>query len=157
MVKSVGISASRYRLPVEQERAFYWTVVGFIREGATEVHHGACTGGDEFIHNALAGRFQVWLHVHPPVDKKFSAEASLKSDIRMVMHEAKVYAVRNQDIVDLADVLVAAPQYPEDHCKSARSGTWQAVRKADAAGKLVLIIEANGEVHPYERKPATER
>jgi predicted Rossmann fold nucleotide-binding protein DprA/Smf involved in DNA uptake len=49
--------------------------------------------------------------------------------------------IRNQEIVDLSDVLIAFP------IKSS-GGTWDSVRKAQKAGKRVLVFE----VTPTEKK-----
>jgi hypothetical protein len=89
------------------------------------------------------------------VDKKFSAFDGLMRHSRRVNHEPKVYAERNQDIVDASDVLLAAPEFPEKDDKSKRSGTWQTVRKADAAGKLVLVVDASGKVGVYKNGDIT--
>jgi hypothetical protein len=149
-INSVGVTATREPLSEPQSHAFYHEVLKQIRAGATEVHHGACTGGDAFIHWHIAEMPSIWLHVHPPVDPKHSAMASLKRSVRRVDHEPKTYAERNGDIVEAADVLVAAPRYPEKDPKSARSGTWQTARKAKAADILTIIVDyVDGKVWVY--------
>jgi hypothetical protein len=139
-IKSIGVSATREALSESQQHAFFDLLMQYYRTGATEVHHGACTGGDAFIH-MQASRLLLTTHVHPPTIKTHSAEAFLLRHPRRVDHEAKPYGERNDDIVEAADVVIIAPRYPEKHEHSKRSGTWQTARKAKAAGKLVRVAD----------------
>jgi hypothetical protein len=152
-ITSIGVTGTREKLMAAQEHNFFDLLIRGVRRGATEVHHGACTGLDQFTHHHMSTQLVI-THVHPPTDKKFSAESVLLRHPRRVDHEAKPYGERNQDIVDEADVLFGAPKFPEDHPQSKRSGTWQTIRKADAAGKLVLYADGNGDVYRYEREAA---
>jgi hypothetical protein len=154
-ITSAGVSGTRDNMPVEQQHAFFDLILQQLRSGATELHHGACTGADAFAHFHMISQAGVITHVHPPTDKKCSAEGSLMRHSRRVDHEAKPYGERNDDIVAAIDVLVAAPAYPEDDPRSKRSGTWQTIRKADAAGKPVFIAAADGSQYMYQpRKTA---
>lgn len=149
-ITSVGVSGTRGDMPIEQQHAFFDLILRQLRSGATQLHHGACTGADAFAHFHMISQAGVITHVHPPADKKCSAEPSLMRHSRRVDHEAKAYGERNDDIVRAIDVLVAAPQYPEKDPRSKRSGTWQTIRKAAAAGKPVFIADADGSQYPYE-------
>jgi hypothetical protein len=157
-VTSVGVSGTRENMTAEQQHAFFDLILQQLRNGATELHHGACTGADAFAHFHMISQAGVITHVHPPADKKCSAENSLMRHSRRIDHEAKPYAERNDDIVRSIDVLVAAPQYPEKDPRSKRSGTWQTIRKAHAAGKPVFIADADGSQYPYEpgKVPASD-
>lgn len=150
MVKSVGVTGTRETLSNPQQHAFFDTVLQFIRQGATEVHHGACVGADAFIHFHFINQPNVWVHVHPPTNTQYSAMLQLQRGVRRVDYEPKTYADRNGDIVEAGDVLVAAPRFPEKDERSKRSGTWMTVRKGKAAGKLVLIVDyEDGNVWKY--------
>ncbi len=49
------------------------------------------------------------------------------------------YRDRNLAIVAASRSLIAFPEYPEEHRKSRRSGTWQTIRLARAAGIPVTV------------------
>lgn len=144
---SVGVTGTRDNMPPEQEHAVFDLLVKAVRAGATEFHHGACTGMDAFTHY-VTSQFPVTTHVHPAtgVDARYSAMDRLLRHVRRVDHEAKPTAERNQDIVDASGRLIAAPKLPESDPASKRSGTWQTIRKARAAGKPVTIVDADGNV-----------
>ncbi len=92
-------------------------------------HHGDCIGADYQAHWIVCGKMVI--HVHPPVDKKKAA--GLSGHYRW---PAKEYLLRNRDIVDACDLLIAAPSGPE----KLRSGTWSTVRYARKVGKPVHIL-----------------
>jgi hypothetical protein len=151
-VRSIGVSGTRENLSMAQQHALFRLLIDQIRDGATEVHHGACVGADAFVHFHMQTQ-QVTTHVHPPVDDKFSAMSHLMRHNRRLDYAPKPYAERNQDIVDAADVLLAAPRWPENDPKSKRSGTWQTIHKAAAKGILVMIADNDGNTFPYEAPP----
>lgn len=133
----------------DQSHAFFDIIIQHIREGAREIHHGACTGSDAFVHHHM--QFQmVETHVHPPTDKKYSAMDFLIRHNRRIDHEPATYAVRNQAIADASDILIISPRYPEKDDRSKRSGTWQTARMAVKVGKPVIVVDYDdGRVHPY--------
>ncbi len=151
-IRSIGVSGTREQMSDDQAHAFFNALIEEVRlmpPGEGEVHHGACDGTDAFTHFHMIQQ-QVMTHVHPPTDKKCSAVDHLMRHNRVVMHDPKPYAARNQDIVDASQKLIAAPRYPEKDERSKRSGTWQAVRMAVKAGKPVTIVDyEDGKVHPY--------
>ena len=57
------------------------------------------------------------------------------------MHPAKDYLVRNHDIVDVCDVLVATPGQKEEQI---RSGTWATIRYARKIRKQIIIVYPDG-------------
>jgi len=71
------------------------------------------------------------LSILPQIQKK-RAFCEGYSEIR----EEKPYPVRNRDIVDESDMMVACPGGPEE----LRSGTWSTIRYAHKQGKEVLIL-----------------
>lgn len=124
-------------------------------EGAT-FHHGDCLGADEQA-DAIAWRYGLQRHIHPPVDPKLRAYCHRirELDNGDRLYSEKPYLDRNRDIVDACDVLVAAPkerpfgldavpgQWP-------KGGTWHTVRYAQRTRKPIVIVWANGSV---ERLP----
>lgn len=102
---------------------------------------GDCIGADAQANYAAVtmGQHPV-IHVFPPDNPKLRAWTSM-DDMFTVVHEEKSYAARNQDIVDFADVLVAAPKsYQEQQ----HSGTWQTIRMAWKANKVVFVLGPKG-------------
>jgi hypothetical protein len=101
---------------------------------------GGCTGGDAFIGRWLfrnrpgaehvvivpANKSQVdpwWLTVAGPVTV-------------IPMPAGTTYADRNARLVAEGTMVDGFPAYPEHDPRSARSGSWQAIRMARKAGKL---------------------
>lgn len=95
-------------------------------------HHGNCIGADKQAADTAAG-FGWEIHSHPCNIPFMQAETDAD-----VVYEIKSPHVRNQDIVDACDLLIAAPK---SMVASARSGTWDTIRRAYHSGKPVAILE----------------
>lgn len=120
--------------------------------GPTEAHHGCCIGADHEFHGLL-GYSHAKVHGHPPLNTSKMAPCDCD-----VMHEPKDYLVRNHDIVDATEWLIAAPKGPEVK----RSGTWSTIRYARKLGRPISIVWPNGEItregeHPLLRKALPPR
>lgn len=111
----------------------------------SEAHHGLCVGADEEF-DAMLGYADksCIVHGHPPINTAKMAK-NCQCD---VMHEPEEYLVRNRDIVDATDWLIAAPKGPEEQ----RSGTWSTVRYARRLGRPVTIVWPDGSI-TRERVP----
>lgn len=105
---------------------------------AQEVHHGCCVGADALAHDICRER-AIDVVVYPPDDHKHVYAMGLKADRLM---PEKPYLLRNRDIVDSVDRLIAVPSAPE----RLRSGTWATVRFARNLGKQVTILWPDGSV-----------
>lgn len=101
-----------------------------------EAHHGCCVGADAEFHDML-GYSHAKVHGHPPLNTSKMARCHCD-----VMHPAKDYLVRNHDIVDACEWLIAAPKGPEEQ----RSGTWATVRYARKVGRPISIVWPDGNV-----------
>ena len=97
---------------------------------ATELHHGDCIGSDAQAH-VIAMTLGVRTVIHPPDDGRKRAFCQADE-----AREPRPYLVRNRNIVDATDALIAAPDGPERR----RSGTWATIRYARKIGKPVTII-----------------
>lgn len=129
----VGFTGTREGMTHQQARA----VSAFLEVGgATEFHHGDCVGADADAH-ALALLAGVPVVLHPPTEPK--ARAFCK-DAVMVWPEAP-YITRNHQIVDVCDVLIAAPAQAQEVL---RSGTWATVRYARKQGVRVVVVPPQG-------------
>ncbi len=129
---NIGITGTRYGTTHEQLQE---GVLIILREEPDEVHHGDCVGADAEVHHAVG--YDQWIVKHPPIDSKHRAwcEGGLCRD-------PLPYHVRNHNIVDETDLLLAFPDGPE----RLRSGTWSTVRYAEATGKPVTIIYPDGRI-----------
>ena len=102
-----------------------------------EFHHGDCIGGDCLAH-ALVRYFKphTKIHIHPcNIDSK---RAYCYPDR---IYDVKRPLVRNQDIVDVCDVLLACPAQPEEIL---RSGTWSTIRRGwqkfgKDSGRVIIL------------------
>ena len=108
--------------------------VAFLITGENEFHHGDCVGADEQAHHIAEIR-KVPIVKHPSTNGKKRAFCKGGKEVK-----PKPYLVRNRDIVNATDELVAAPSGPE----VLRSGTWSTVRYALKQEKLVHIVMPDG-------------
>jgi len=98
----------------------------------TEVHHGDCVGADSDFHNICHQLNQsIKIVIHPPIDPKLRAYKH-----GSMIHQSKSYIIRNKDIVNVCDVLIACPK---THIEELRSGTWATIRYAKKINKPVII------------------
>ena len=96
----------------------------------TEVHHGDCIGADTDFHNMCLGFLPIVIHPSNLLTRAWNEGA-----VRIL--EPKAPLVRDRDIVDSIDVLIATPR----QCyEITRSGTWATVRYARKMHKLIYII-----------------
>ncbi len=110
--------------------------------------YGGCIGGDAAIAIWLTNNGPVgsrhWVIV--PANRKAVAEwwkypnAAEPFPLVEYMPEGSTYKDRNQRIVDVSDEVYGFPEYPENHPKSLRSGTWQTIRMARRKGTLRQTI-----------------
>lgn len=108
----------------------------------TEAHHGDCHGADfEFsnIVDAIFGHGKI--HCHPPEDNKKRAFARVD-----VMNKALPFLVRNHNIVDSTEILIACPK---EQAEILRSGTWATIRYARKQKGIIVILYPDGK-YDYE-------
>lgn len=128
----LGFTGTRQGMTVAQERQVRDWIVGEL-----ELHHGDCVGSDAEAHRAAID-LGLRVVVHPPYDDKLRAFCSGADEVR----EPLPYLVRNRNIVDETDILIATPEGPE----KLRSGTWATIRHAQRQGKPQFIVMPDGEV-----------
>jgi hypothetical protein len=107
---------------------------------------GACVGVDMFVAEWFAeNRPAVAQKIIVPsdrsrVDPKFIRAMGDLANVEIIhMPVGSTYLARNMEIINNCAVLVGFPMYRESHGKSARSGTWQTIRKARIAGRKVVV------------------
>lgn len=152
---SLGFTGTRASAPHEEKLRSYWEQVDatlFLRAFDTYVT-GGCRGWDAFIGRYLAMRFPLKTHlVVVPANRSqvdpWWFEFDLGTILVYYMDEGTDYKDRNKEIVRRSDHLFYCADYPEDHGKSARSGTWQTVRLGRGADIPVDGIVLNSEETP---------
>lgn len=110
---------------------------------ATDAHHGDCIGADAGFHAICAG-LGLRIHIHPPTKHKKRAFCQGAASVA----EAKDYLVRNRDIVDAADSLIAALGGKSEY----RSGEWATVRYARSLKRRIYLVFPDGSVQEGDRQ-----
>jgi hypothetical protein len=123
----VGITGTRLGISI---KAIHKLEDTLIELQATELHHGDCCGADSQAHD-VAKRLDIRVVGHPPLKAELRAFRKFDEE-----RPAKDYLVRNRDIVNEVEHLIALPDGPE----RTRSGTWSTVRYARKLGKPVTTI-----------------
>jgi hypothetical protein len=103
-----------------------------------EAHHGDCIGADATFHS-IARALEIPVVLHPPDDDRKRAHSV------GVIHSRTPapYLVRNRNIVQESDVLIATPGKPYSEL---RSGTWATIRAAQRAGVPVDVVWPSGDI-----------
>lgn len=129
-MKRVGFTGTSKGMSAQQKLQLRLVLSSWASTDRVELHHGDCVGADAEA-NLVGQELGCRVVVHPPADAK--KRAWCDGDEVWV---PRAYLVRNHDIVDATEVLVAAPLGPE----RLRSGTWATVRYARKEGKEVILL-----------------
>jgi hypothetical protein len=127
-----GFTGTQKGMTASQRKAFE-IIIGT----PDEFHHGDCIGADEESHE-LTRYFTPDTPIigHPPTNPSKRAFCEFDQ-----IRPKKDYLLRNHDIVDETDELIATPG---GFSEELRSGTWATIRYARKTGKPVTIIYPNG-------------
>lgn len=96
----------------------------------SEVHHGDCIGADTDFHNLCLNEYPIIIHPSNLITRAWNKGA----DITL---EPKPPLVRNHNIVDSVDIMIATPKGRREEL---RSGTWATIRYCRKRGKPVYVI-----------------
>lgn len=120
-----------------------FTVLDFLLDfgsnfGAiTEVHHGDCIGGDAEFHRLVSENLpNAKIIIHPPNNDNKRAFCKGHETL-----PTKDYIMRNHDIVDACQCMIAAPKTEKEKI---RSGTWATVRYTKKSDTVLLLISPDG-------------
>ena len=134
----VGMTGTRKGMNQSQSRHFS-RMLRLLNPGpGAPFHHGDCIGSDEqgFM---MAKDNGYRTYSHPPIITV--NQAWTKSDV--ILSPAD-YMVRNRDIVEAADRMLATPDTKQE--KFQGSGTWSAIRYSIKCLKPICIIFPDGDV-----------
>ena len=135
----LGFTGTQKQPSLEQFDALYELVIRLTAGiKPVEAHHGDCIGADYTFH-AICLELGIPVIIHPPESDKARAFCEGWED----MMEDKPYLVRNKDIVNVSDIVVACPP---TFVELKRSGTWSTWRYAKKNGKETYIVFPNGDV-----------
>lgn len=101
----------------------------------TELHHGCCIGADEQAHRELSPFVSGDIVGWPCTLTNQVSDWCLDHCTKLM--STKPPLVRNQQIVQHCDILVAAPLTSEEQL---RSGTWHTIRYARRRGMKPIIL-----------------
>ena len=134
----VGFTGTRQGFTEPQSNAF----ANLMRnaESVSEFQHGSCKGAD--IQAAYRLPRRIKRVAHPGTDAN-GENPHYARDEKATILEPKPYLVRNHDIVDATQVLIACPAGMKEEL---RSGTWATVRYARKQGKAITIIYPDGRI-----------
>lgn len=98
--------------------------------------HGDCVGADDQFHD-LCLDHHIPIEIYPCI--LLSQRANCKG--ALCVHPPRDPLLRNHDIVDRCDLLLATPK---GNREVMRSGTWATIRYALRRGKKVRIVYSDG-------------
>lgn len=125
-----GYTGTQVGMSDRQKAGLRWHLM--CAEEGSEFHHGDCEGGDAEAHD-IAFELGLRIVIHPPINER---KRAFCQGAALVL-PPKDYIQRNHDIVDVLELLIAAPKTDEEEL---RSGTWATVRYARKSGKQRLIL-----------------
>jgi hypothetical protein len=147
---TVGITGSRTAVKPQTERLMRRWLGGVSADAFVT---GACRGVDAVAGRCLVSEHPTAQHVVVVPDNRnavrewWPSVESRRSIQVYEMEPGSSYRERNEIIVELADHLVGFVEHPEDDPRSVRSGTWQTIRLARAAGVRVTLMDL---AHPTD-------
>ena len=126
----IGFTGTSKGIPVHQ-------LLGAARllNADDEFHFGDCVGADYQVWY-MANSIGCWTVSHPPTNSKARAFCPASVILR-----PRPYLIRNHDIVDVCDKLIATPHTIREE---RRSGTWATIRYARKQDKEIIIVGPDG-------------
>lgn len=112
----------------------------FADSGATEFHHGCCSGADAVAGVRVYDSYPFVRVVGHPSDLKAMTETEAVAKCHE-LHGPKPPLDRNRDIVDACEVLVACPK---SRTEERRSGTWATIRYARRQKRRIVFVWPDG-------------
>lgn len=135
----IGFTGTRKGMTPAQSKE----VLGIMRylrdeERFTALHHGDCIGADAEAHK-IALYLGLAIFVHPPENSALRAYCECFSR----RFDPLPYHVRNRNIVEWCEVLIATPAETQE---ASTGGTWYTIRHARKQKRRIFLIWPDGEV-----------
>jgi hypothetical protein len=138
----ISFTGTQIGMTTEQVSKFI-KIIGYLKP--ERFNFGLCVGADVDAYFAVkaVGKYQPKIIGYPGYSEYRPNDLSKRAkDCRCdELKEPKPFLVRNQDIVNDSDILIATPKEFEEQI---RSGTWSTVRKAKAQRLQIIIIFPDG-------------
>jgi hypothetical protein len=130
----VGFTGTRKGMTDAQKGTLRLLLLSF---GGGEFHHGDCVGADSEAHDISMAECGYCPVIHPPTNPSLRAWRKVPAHL---MKPERPYLTRNRNIVDAAQVIIAAPADPFE----GKGGTWSTIRYARRTGKPLHVIQPDG-------------
>jgi len=124
----IGFTGTQEGMTLHQKRAV--AEILSIKKPSVGIH-GDCIGADKDFHD-LCVAFNIKTEIHPP--ESSGKRAFCKGDD---VKDPFPYLVRNHNIVDSADYMIATPKTDYEEL---RSGTWATIRYARKKNKRIIVL-----------------
>lgn len=133
-----GFTGTRRGMTDAQRKSVFSHILQLsaLRE-VVKLHHGQCLGSDEEVLLYAKDIGGIWTVAHPSNLKVWTSQVDSDET-----REPKPTLIRNRDIVDECDLLIACPG---EMAEVIRSGTWATIRYAREVGRRTKICWPNGE------------
>ena len=131
----VGFTGTQAGMGLLQKRIFC-SIINHIKP--SQFRHGDCLGADAEAHKIIQA-MGIPIVIHPPIDTKKRAWCPALACDKILSE--KDYIVRNHDIVDSSDFMIAISRLKFEE---QRSGTWATIRYARKTHKDCCIIYPDG-------------
>ncbi len=140
----IGFTGTRKGITIQQFQA-----ISFIFDDSApfEFHHGDCIGADQQAGDLAKLHGCNWLVIHPPTQSKYRAYCA--GD---VMLPEKPYIVRDHDIVDACQMMLATPKGFKEEL---RSGTWATIRYSKKIERNITIVFPDGSTEELNKNDLT--
>ena len=134
---NLGFTGTQEGMSKDQKTAFIQLI--YKLENIKRYHHGNCIGSDcesVAIINSKLPDVKIYAHPSNIKNKQCSFD-------RGFFYPAKPPLIRNHDIVDAIEKLIATPK---EQSEIVRSGTWATIRYARKKKREVYIIYPDGTI-----------
>lgn len=133
----LGVTGSRSGITNRQSK---WLNDFFNENDISRLLHGDCQGADEAA-DTIAMKHGIKRWAMPGVDALGRSPYRAHCTAEYIA-DPRPYLVRNKEIVDSCELLIALPKSVE----RPRSGTWATIRYARQINRVHIIVYPNGEL-----------
>lgn len=146
-MRKIGFTGTSRGMNAQQKEQFRDFLSGIVRQeiqqgsSFVEFHHGDCIGADDEA-ATIAHDVGCSIVAHPGYPKGKPEDTTFRAfnPHNETILPAKEFLVRDHDIVDVAEFMIAAPHTDKE---LVRSGTWTTVRYARKVGRPIGFVYPN--------------